>query len=110
MQSDRFIVLVGPTQTSFQVLQELLIQHSSVFKKMCHLPFKESIEQTIKLPEEKPAMFANFFIWLHALEPCITINHIEPVIDLAIFAEKYHICCLKNQTSDVLRTALSNSQ
>ncbi|KAI9851901.1 MAG: hypothetical protein M1824_002451 [Vezdaea acicularis] len=110
MQSDRFTVLIGSAQMSFQVPQELLIQHSSVFKTMCHPPFKESIERTIKLPEEKPVTFANFFIWLHALEPCIPIFDIESVIDLAIFAEKYHICYLKNQTSDVLRTALSDNR
>jgi len=110
MQSDRFTVLIGSAQMSFQVPQELLIQHSSVFKKMCHPPFKESIEKTIKLLEKKPATFANFFIWLHALEPCITIDQMEPVVDLANFAEKYHICCLKNQISDVLRAALSDNQ
>lgn len=95
---------------SFQVPQELLIRHSPVFKMMCYLLFKESIERTIKLPEEKPATFANFFIQLYALKTCITIIDIEFVINLAIFAEKYHICCLKNQTFDVLQTALSDNQ
>lgn len=33
----------------------------------------------------------------------------ESIVDLAIFAEKYRICLLKNQTSDVIRTALSDN-
>src|SRR2546423_6017647 len=54
MQSDRVSVLVGSTEKPFQVPQDLLTQCSSVFNKMCTLPFKESNEQVIKLPEEKP--------------------------------------------------------
>src|SRR6266516_2023518 len=34
-------------------------------------------------------------------------NSIESLIDLAVFAEKYHICHLQNQISDTIRTALS---
>ena len=34
----------------------------------------------------------------------------DSLIDLAIFAEKYYICLLKNQTSDVIRTALSDNR
>jgi hypothetical protein len=110
MQSDRFTILLGPAQKSFQVPQDLLIRRSSVFKKMCHPPYKESIERVIRLPEEKPSTFEDFFIWLHAFEPCVTLDCMDSVINLAIFAEKYHVCHLKNQTSDVIRTALSENR
>jgi hypothetical protein len=33
----------------------------------------------------------------------------DSVIDLAISAEKYHVCHLKNQTLDVIRTALNEN-
>jgi hypothetical protein len=77
---------------------------------MCHPPFKESIERVIRLPEEKTSTFEDFFIWLHAFEPCLSLNCMDSVIDLAIFAEKYHVCHLKNQTSDAIRTALSENR
>ena len=56
--------------------------------------------------KEDTTTFEHFFIWLHALEPCLSIKSIDAIVDLAIFAEKYHVCHLKNQTSDVIRTAL----
>jgi len=99
MQTDRFTILLGPTQKSFRVPQGLLIQRSSVFEKI------ESTEQIIRLPEEDTTTFEHFFIWLHALEPCLSIKSIDAIVDLAIFAEKYQVCHLKNQTSDVIKTA-----
>jgi len=86
MQTDRFTILLGPAQKSFRVPQGLLIQRSSVFEKM------ESNEQVIRLPKEDPTTFEHFFIWLHAIEPCLSINGIDAIVDLAIFAEKYHVC------------------
>jgi hypothetical protein len=99
MQTDRFTILLGPAQKSFRVPQGLLIQRSSVFEKM------ESTEQVIRLPKD-PTTFEHFFIWLHTLEPCLSINSIDAIVDLTIFAEKYYVYHLKNQTSDVIRTAL----
>jgi len=43
---------------------------------------------------------------LSALEPCLSIDSIDAIVDLANFAEKYHVCYLKNQTSDAIWTAL----
>src|SRR5579871_6001523 len=100
MQTDRFTILLGPAQKSFSVPQGLLIQRSSVFRKI------ESTEQVIRLPEEDTTTFEHFFIWLHALEPCLSIKSVDAIVDLAIFAEKHHVCHLKNQTSDAIRTAL----
>jgi hypothetical protein len=77
---------------------------------MCHLPFTEFTEQVIRLPEEDTSTFEHFFIWLYALEPCLNLKSIDSVVDLAIFTEKYHVCHLKNQTSDVIRTALSKNR
>jgi BTB/POZ domain len=110
MQSNRFTVLVGSAQTPFRVPQNLLMQYSPVFKKMCQAPFKESVERIIRLPEEKTSTFEDLFLWLHALEPQISLGSVESVIDLAIFAEQYHFCHLKNQTSDFLRVALNEER
>jgi hypothetical protein len=106
VQSDRIHLLVGPNEKPFQVPRDLLTLHSPVFDKMCTLPFKESIDQLIKLPEDEPSAFEDFFIWLHSYEPCIPAEA-YPLVDLAILADKYHICILKNQVSDKIRTALS---
>ncbi|KAI9775932.1 MAG: hypothetical protein M1839_000721 [Geoglossum umbratile] len=76
---------------------------------MCTLPFKESIDQLIKLPEDKLSAFEDFFIWLHSYEPRIPAKA-DPLIDLAILADKYQICLLKNQISDEIRTALSQGR
>ena len=104
MQTDRFTILLGPAEKSFRVPHGLLIQRSSVFRKI------ESTKQVIRLPEDDATTFEHFFIWLHALEPCLSIRSIDAIVDLAIFAEKYHVCHLKNQTSDVIRTALSKNR
>jgi hypothetical protein len=100
MQTGRFTILVGLAQKSLRVPQGLLIQRSSAFEEI------ESTEQVIRLPKEDVSTFEHFLIWPHAFEPCLSIDSVDAVIDLAIFAQKYHICHLKNQTSDVIRTAL----
>jgi hypothetical protein len=111
MQSDRFTILVGLNEEPFKVPQGLLIQCSLFFKKACSLPFKEAAERVIKLPDDKPSIFKAFFVWLHAYETRIKPDSdVESLIDLAIFAEKYDIHHLRNQTSDVIRTLLSEDR
>jgi hypothetical protein len=118
MQGSRVKVLVGSTRESFEatffeVPYGLLKQYSSSFGKIRYSNSTESGDQ-IELPDVSKSTFEDFFIWLHAYEP--TVSHtcgidadsINNVLDLAIFAQRYHICLLKNQTSDVLRAALSN--
>lgn len=62
MQTGRFTILLKPVQKSFCVLQSLLIQQSSVFEKMCYLPFTEFTKQVIRLPKKDTSTFEHFFI------------------------------------------------
>jgi hypothetical protein len=103
MQSDRITILVGPTEKSFSIPEALLMQYSPPLGRMCQSEFKESQTRIIKLPEVKISTFEDFFIWIHVLEPSVNVESLESVLDLAIFAEIYIICHLKNQTSDILR-------
>jgi hypothetical protein len=64
--------------------------------------------RVIKLPEVKPSIFEDFFIWLHTHEPRVKSTDMVAVFDLAIFADMYIIYDLMNQTSDVIRKALSD--
>lgn len=111
MQSDTFTIIVGSAQSSFKVPQDLLIQISSFFEKACKSRFRESAERTIRLPEEKESVFGHFYVWLHGPGPRILPDYdIETFIDLAIFAEKYQILLLKNQTSDTMRWAIKETE
>lgn len=77
--------------------------HSSVFERMCSAPFLESSQRVIKLPEEDPHVFDDFYDWMHSSEPHVDFSKgAEATFDLAIFAEKYQICHLKNQIADIL--------
>jgi BTB/POZ domain len=109
VQSDRIGLLVGPNEELFQVPRDLLTLYSPVFDRMCTLPFKESIDQLIKLPEDESSAFEDFLIWIHSYEHRIPAKA-EPLIDLAILAHKYQICLLNNQISDTIRTALSEER
>ena len=73
---------------------------------MCTLPFKESINGLITLPEDEPLVIENFILWLHANGPHPLLAEPESLISLAIFADKYRICLLVNQISDVVREGL----
>lgn len=110
MQSDRITILVGPTEKSFSIPEALLMQYSPPLGRMCQSEFKESQTRIIKLPEVKISTFEDFFIWIHVLEPSLNVESLESVLDLAIFAEIYIICHLKNQTSDILRTGLGEGR
>ena len=71
---------------------------------MCSAPFLESAQRVIKLPEEDPDVFDNFFDWIHSSKPQVDFSKgNEAIFDFAIFAEKYQICHLKNQISDIIR-------
>lgn len=109
MQTDSFTVLVGPDQCAYKIPQSRLTMHSSVFERMCSAPFLESTERVIKLPEEDPHVFDDFYDWMHSSKPHVDFNKgAEAVFDLAIFAEKYQICHLKNQIADILNKQLEN--
>jgi hypothetical protein len=110
LQSDRVTILVGSTEEPFRVPGGLLIHYSPSFQIMCQSSFKESLTGVIKLPEVEIPTFQNFLIWLHHFQPSIQIETIQPVVDLAIFAETYLIYHLRNQTSDTLRAVLSNGK
>lgn len=104
MQTDSFTILVGPEQSVYKVPQGRLTMHSSVFERMCSAPFLESTERVIKLPEEDPNVFEDFIDWMYSSNPHVDFNKgTEAIFELAIFAEKYQICHLKNQISDLLK-------
>ncbi|KFY47247.1 hypothetical protein V494_00083 [Pseudogymnoascus sp. VKM F-4513 (FW-928)] len=110
MQSDRITILVGPTEKSFSIPEALLMQYSPPLGRMCQSEFNESQTRIIKLPEVKISTFKDFFIWIHVLEPSVNVQSLESVLDLAIFAEIYMICHLKNQTSDILRAGFGDGR
>jgi hypothetical protein len=114
MQSDRVKVLVDSTKDTFWVPYDLLAQYSTAFKK-----FRNALNDygdEILLPDVTTSTFDDFFIWLHAYEPCIlrTESHDSHIIDgalhLAVFAQKYQIYHLRNQASDVVRAALRDGE
>ncbi|PMD15678.1 hypothetical protein NA56DRAFT_328581 [Hyaloscypha hepaticicola] len=114
MQSDRVKVLVDSTKDTFWVPYDLLAQYSTAFKK-----FRNALNDSgdeIVLPDVTTSTFDDFFIWLHAYEPCIlgTESHDSHIIDgalhLAVFAQKYQIYHLRNQASDVVRAALRDGE
>lgn len=115
MQGDRVKVLVGSNQESFEVPYDLLEKYSLAFKKIRHSALTDSGDQ-IELPDVKKSTFEDFFMWLHAFVPCLTQNESincdseNGVLDLAIFAQTYRICHLKNQTSDVIRAAFGKGR
>ena len=110
MQSDRITILVGSAEKIFFIPEALLMQYSPPLGKMCQSEFKESQTRIIKLPEVKISTFEDFFIWIHVLEPSANVKSLESVLDLAIFAEIYIICHLKNQTSDILRAGFGDGR
>lgn len=104
MQTDRFTILVGPGKSAYKVPEGRLTMHSPVFERMCSAPFLESTQRVINLPEEEPDVFDNFFDWIHSSKPQVDFSKgTEAVFNLAIFAEKYQICHLKNQLSDIIK-------
>lgn len=97
-QTDRFTILVGPNKSAYEVPEGLLNMRSIVFERMCSAPFLESTQRVINLPEEEPENFDCFFDWIYSLRPHVGFgNGAEAVFNLAIFAEKYLVCHLKNQ-------------
>lgn len=109
MQTDCFTILVGPDQCAYKVPEGRLTIHSSVFSRMCSAPFLESAQRVIKLPEEDPHVFDDFYDWMYSSKPHVDLRMgAQAVFDLAIFAEKYQICHLKNQISDLLKKDWDN--
>lgn len=102
LQSPRITVLVDSTKTPFQVAEDLFTQHSSI------LSAKSRSTDAILLPEVKASTFEEFFLWLHIFEPQLGSKSFEALLELAIFAEKYGIHHLKNQTSDAIANEISS--
>lgn len=114
MQSARVKVIVGNTKETFKVPSSLLAQYSTAFKKLLN-PLNDSGDE-ITLTDVTESTFKDFFIWLHAFEPTVlhTGSHglaqIDGALNLAVFAERYKIYHLRNQASDVVRTALQDKR
>lgn len=110
---------VGPDEVPFGVHKDLLCQYSTFFRNALNGGFKESKENTVKLPDETPAMFRIIVDWLYyqrlpesSPEYVKTVAEldVEPhamggledewdelamLIRVYIFAEKYHMGQLK---------------
>lgn len=89
--SDRITILVGPSQMSFQVPQDLLMMWSPPLGKMCRAGLMESQTRRILLPHIKTPTFEDFLIWMYTYEPRVDPKNLSSVLDLAIFAELYMI-------------------
>ena len=107
MQTEHFTIIVGPESRSFKVPEGRLRMHSLVFDRMCSAPFREAKQRLIKLPEDDPTVFEGFFDWMHSSKPQVDFSKgTKPIFSLAIFAEKYQICHLINQISDLIKKDL----
>ena len=96
---------VGPQEHVFKVPHGLLIRYSAVLERICFPSFLDSNQPIIKLPEENPSVFKDFFDWLHSSKPQLDFSKgTEAIFDLAIFAQKYQICHLMNQITDLIKT------
>jgi len=114
MQSERVKVLVGTNQDAFEVPYDLLAQYSRDFKKLRNA-LNDSGDEII-LPDVTKPTFEDFFVWLHAYEPSILhsdgseSDFVDGALNLAVFAQKYKIYHLRNQASDVVRSALGDGK
>lgn len=110
---------VGPDEVPFGVHKDLLCQYSTFFRNALNGGFKESKENTVKLPTETPAMFRIIVDWLYYQRlpksrpeyvKTVAELDVEPhamgwledewtetamLIRVYIFAEKYHMGQLK---------------
>ena len=79
------------------------------FRRALSHPLKEGLEGLIRLPEIEPSTFAEFSLWAYMGTPEVPKDlDIAEVVELAILAEIYLVEHLCNQTSDILRSKLSN--
>jgi hypothetical protein len=104
MQSKRLKILVGAC--TFEVPHHLLVHCSTTFKRLVFLTTPEDPEREITLPDVTKSTFESFLIWLYAYEQGLETENINSAFHLAIFAQKYQIYHLKNQTLDLIRAAL----
>jgi hypothetical protein len=104
MQSERVRILVGAS--TFEVPHDLFIHCSTTFKGLEILTTPEDATTEIALPDVTKSTFEDFLVWLYAYEQNLETETIDSAFHLAIFAQKYQIYDLRNQTSDVMRAAL----
>ena len=61
-------VLVGETEQRFTLHKGIVTQHSAFFRAACNGKFKESIEETVRLPEVDVAIFKIYVQWIYTGE------------------------------------------
>lgn len=102
MGTDIVNIAVGPEATAkmFAVHKALLCSQSPVFQKMFNGGFKEGITQSATLPEDVPGIFEMFLTWLYRGKIEWVGAMKSQVSDLVLFADKYQIIPLMDQSID----------
>ncbi len=72
------------------------------------LSFKKHAQRVIKLSDDDFMIFQHFFIWVHCSQYDLSLDwNDDALINLKIFANKYHIQLLINQIFNLLRKSLN---
>ena len=102
------LIKVGPEKTEFRIHKGVLCNASSFFRTALEGGFKETLEQTIEMPEANVDAFKHFQLWLYSRQLSrsgVYSSRREAwngFVHLYIFAEAYGIPALQNDTIDVL--------
>ncbi|KAI4122341.1 MAG: hypothetical protein LQ347_006536, partial [Umbilicaria vellea] len=110
-------IYVGNKRKHFAVQKKLVCSRSTYFDKAFNGAFKEGHEGAIYLPDDSPDTVEAFIAWLYrgTLQqgPLDSNTQAEKAVihyvQLYLFAEKYGIESLQNQSTDGLLDALSTS-
>jgi len=106
MQSEHISVLVGPDAQLFKVPQARLFHYMSKVAEGGNL----RVNEALVLTDVEPSTFEDFFVWICEPEPSLEGRNAKSVVELAIMAELHKIHLLKNQTSDIMLSALKKKK
>lgn len=98
-------VKVGPDKKAFTIHKSVLCNAASYFKVALEGNFIEAQNQILELPEDDPAVFERFQLWLYTdrvLEKTETIKDIpySELVDLYLFSDIRSIATLQNAIID----------
>ena len=99
---------VGPSKVKFGIHKGLLCHHSSYFKAALTEGFKEALEGTIALDEDRVDVFKVFNTWLYTGTLCAHEGWTELKNDhnfltkLYLFSDKRGVPALQNDSIDVI--------
>jgi len=102
----------------FNIHKKLLCDSSSYFEAALNNGFAETLNQTIKLDDEEPAIIRTFFLWLYGGRLSLDMLRrdlwgdrvIEHMFKLYIFADKRGVINLANDTITMLTSYWSEAQ